>query len=92
MQPRNKSDLFCLLCGEDNETAYHFLADCPSLMTHRINTFHTYTGLTNNCTPNIILKYMKHKTITYWLNNKDDLIPQNIIDTVNGDISDDDFT
>ena len=25
-------------------------------------------------------------------NNKDDLIPQDIIDTVNGDISDDDFT
>ena len=35
---------------------------------------------------------MKHKTLTYWLNNKDDLIPQDIIDTANGNISDDDFT
>ena len=29
---------------------------------------------------------------TYWLNNKDDIIPQDIIDTINGDISDNDFT
>ena len=39
----------------------------------------------------MVLKFMKHKTQTYWLSNKDDLIPQDIIDTVNDDISDDDF-
>ena len=82
----------CRLCGEDNETAYHFLAECPSLLIHRINTFQTYKGLPNNCSPNLILKFMKHKTLTYWLSNKDDLIPQDIIDIVNGDISDDNFT
>ena len=27
-----------------------------------------------------------------WLSKKDELIPQDIIDTINGDISDDDFT
>ena len=35
---------------------------------------------------------MKHKTLTYWLSKKDDLIPQDIVDTINGDISDDDYT
>ena len=39
----------------------------------------------------MILKYMEHKTLSYWL-NKDDLVPQDIIDTINGDIFDDDFT
>ena len=82
----------CRLCGEDNETAYHFLADCPSLLTHRLNTFQTYTGLPANCSPNLILKFIKHKSLNYWLQNKDDLIPQDIIDTINGGISDDDFT
>ena len=53
----------CRLCGEDNETAYHFLADCPSLTTHRLDTFNTYTGLPNNCTPNLIQKFMKHKLL-----------------------------
>ena len=82
----------CRLCCEANKTAHHFLADCPALITHRLNTFQTYTGLPHDCSPNLILKFMQHKTLTYWLNNKDDLISQDIIDTVNGDISDDDFT
>ena len=60
--------------------------------TELIGTFHKYQGLPNDCSPNLILKFMAHKTLAYWLNNKDDLIPQDIIDTVNGDISDDDFT
>ena len=82
----------CRLCGEDNETAYHFLADCPTLISHRLQMFNTYTGLPDNCSPNLILKFMKHKILNYWLTNKDELIPQDIIDTINGDISDDDFT
>ena len=53
--------------------------------------FQTSTGLPDNCIPNIILKYIKHKTLTNWLNSKDDFIPQDIIDTINGDISDDNF-
>ena len=82
----------CRLCGEANETAYHFLADCPLLITHRLNTFNTYTGLPIHCYPNQILRFMKHKILTYWLTKKDELVPQDIIDTINGDISDDDFT
>ena len=35
----------CRLCGEDNKTAHHFLANCPPLITHRLNIFHTYQGL-----------------------------------------------
>ena len=58
----------------------------------RQNTFQTYTGVPDNCTPNFIFKFMRHKTLTYWLSNKDDLIQQDIIDTINGDISDDNFT
>ena len=54
--------------------------------------FQTYKGLPNTCSPNLILKFMKHMTLTYWLSNKDEVIPQDIIDTVNGDISDNDFT
>lgn len=42
--------------------------------------------------PNLILKFMKHKTLTYRLTNKDELVPQDIIDPINGDVSDDDFT
>ena len=60
----------------------------------RLNTFQTYTGLRvpANCLPNLILNFMKHKTPTYCLSNKDDLDPQDIIDTINGDVSDDDCT
>ena len=49
-------------------------------------------GLPDNCSPNMRLKFMEHKTRCYWLSNKDDLIHQDIIDIVNGDISDDDST
>ena len=47
----------CRLCGEANETSHHFLADCPTLITHRLNTFQTYTGLPPNCSPNLCLLY-----------------------------------
>ena len=39
---------------------------------------------------NIILKYMKHKILSYWLNNKANLIFHDIINMVNSDISGDD--
>ena len=58
------------------------------LMTHRINIFQTHTGLPDTCTPQVILKFMKYKSSI----NKDDLIPQDIIDTISSDISDDYFT
>ena len=56
------------------------------------NIVAAFTGLPDDCSPILILKFMKHKTLTYWLNSKDNPIPPDIIDTINGDISDDDFT
>ena len=29
----------CRLCGEENETFWHFVTDCPRLQTYRNNTF-----------------------------------------------------
>ena len=29
----------CRLCGEDNETFWHFITDCPRLQTYRNDTF-----------------------------------------------------
>ena len=29
----------CRLCGEENETLWHFVTDCPRLQSHRTDTF-----------------------------------------------------
>ena len=34
----------CRFCNTDRETFYHFVSSCPSLLSHRVNTFLQYEG------------------------------------------------
>ena len=39
----------CRLCGEDNETFWHFITDCPRLQTNRNDTFLDDLPQQDNC-------------------------------------------
>ena len=53
----------CRLCGEDNETFWHFITDCPRLQTYRNDTFLDNIPKQDNWKLKQIMQFSTYPTI-----------------------------
>ena len=51
------------ICGEDNETFWHFVTDCPRLYSHRTDTFLDKIPQQDNWQLNQIMQFGTYPTI-----------------------------
>ena len=81
----------CRMCGEENETFFHFITDCPALATKRRDWFLDQSPSTDSWLPGKLLGFSLEEPINSWVTDRDYLMEQPSLDLdINYSITDSD--
>ena len=81
----------CRMCGEENETFYHLISNCPALSNLRRDIFLDSHPVTDDWNPRELIDFSLMEPINTWITDRDYLMKQPSLELeVNYSITDSD--